>query len=404
MNIKKSTLVKIMMGYCISYTMMRSLLRVYLGDFGNMIFISCVIFLVSAYFFNYRRMNVKIKSDLFYYGYFCFFAFFIINYLVSPRASKYGFFEYLFYLLIFFSILYILQYVEFNWILRFYIFISLIVSLQAIWEFFTGNILYRFSYSGDQIIRRSFGLVGSPLTLGMILACTSLISIFLFFHSSRFYIVPSITNIFGLMCTQSRGPILSFMVGIFAMYFFWEVVYSKKKLTTIIYRIILVPVLLILIFVLSNLLIDHNAFFQNIFDRMKTVSDWGANNANNYERSIRWENAIEIFKNNFLIGYGASSTGSNAYTGIVTESGILKVLAEMGLLGFVIYYSFLLYGIISRAKGALKKKSEYAPLAIGIIVAILFENIILQILESVTIFFMFMLMVCYLFYYSGQEQ
>lgn len=403
MKIKCRTLSKVIIFYCILYSMTRSVFAQFTGSLGNLLFLIFSSAICVLYFLYNDSMIVKIKKNPFFIGLFYFFLVYLLNLCTTSNSSLYSLNEYILYLALFFGIVFVLKYVSFSWILKIYCFIGTFVGAEAIWEFMTGNILYRYAYQGAQIIRRAFGLVGSPLTLGMMLACTSLMCVYLYMHGSRIFGLCFIANFGGLLCTQSRGPLVSFLIGLAIVYILNDCL-NKEGIIYKLQRILWVLLALVVCYYIFAFLSEHNDFINTIYNRLQTITEWGNENATNNERYNRWLNALEIFRNNWLIGYGVSSTGPHSSTGIITESGVLKILAETGVLGFIFYFGTLYYGVISRGLRCLKKNVEFSPLAISIIVSISVENVILQIMESATINLIFMMMLAFLFVYDEKSK
>lgn len=398
MVLKQSTIAKAICIYGIVYTTMRSLIGSIVGGIGNALFIGSVLLGIVMYMLYYKRMAVKIRKNTFFLLFALLLILFSFSILIFKRSSTYALYEYILYFMFFFFWFYVLNSVSIEWIAQAYALVSVIVSTQAIWEYVTGNILFRVAYTGQQLIRRAFGLVGSPLTLGMLLACTSLICLALAIKKSKVYYIAFILNVGGLLCTQSRGPLAAFIVGMFLLLFFNDNVYDRKRNLKILKRISLVVIVFLALWGIITVLSNYNQFINTIYRRFLTILEWGSTNASNYERSQRWRNAYNLFKENPVFGYGISSTGPHASTGIITESGILKVLVEVGVVGFLLYYGTLISCTLPNLKIVLRNRDKYASLAISVLAAIFIENIVLQIVESVTAFFLLSLFCSYLLY------
>ena len=177
--------------------------------------------------------------------------------------------------------------------------------------------------------------------------------------------------------------------------------HSRKIIKKIITVLIVVFIVYLLVSVISN----YIPFVNMIFLRLKSVLEFGQDNTTNYVRKTRWEFALHLFESNPLFGYGVSSTGVHSRSQIITESGILKKLSETGIVGFLLYYSFCIYCVISNYKKCnINKNKNYSSLALGVISAIFIENIILQVVESVSVYFILMLFFAYLIHESQMVQ
>lgn len=367
-----------------------------------MAFIGSILLLGILYFVKPKAMKIKIRKNGFFTCYGLFLFIFFLNFLGTPQAAKYAFYEYILYMFMFFAIAYASNYIDFEWIFNAYILLGVIDSLEAIWEFSTGHILYRSTYTGEQLIRRAFGLVGSPLTLAMLLCCTTLIAFYFMLIKSKKYAIPFGINVIGVLSTQSRGPIIAMCLGMIVIYYMTGAIKDKNRARSFLKRVCIIILIIFAGFYLLRILSVYSAFLANIYNRMQTIVEWGSSNATNYERSNRWSYAFELFKSYPLLGYGVSSTGSHASTGIVTESGVLKILAETGIVGSISYFGMLYFGTIKQFRRCSKNRAFFLPMVMGIVFAIFFENIILQILESATIFFILSICMVYLTkeYYS----
>lgn len=395
--IKYSTISKITILYCFLYITMRALLTKVGGSIFNFLFILLVLSQVALYALEYNHMNTKIRKDRFFICLIFFFLFYIINLFACQNASAYSLYEYIFYLLFFFASLFSLEHVTFQWIVKKYLLFCSILSLEAIWEFVTGNIPFR-TYETPQLIRRAFGLIGSPIILGMLLSISSLICLYLAIEKDKRYVLLFILNFGALLCTQSRGPLVSFVGGFIVAFIIQAKVKNPKKITMVLKRIFIIIVCAVVLYTIVVIMQKYNVFVHTIYLRLQTIFEWGTDNATNYERARRWNVTYELFLSHPILGYGVSSTGAHANTGIITESGVLKTLAETGIIGFIMYYGALVYAYVSYGRRCVIKKIELAPMAIGVITAVFIQNIIMQVIESAPIMYVLMLMIAYLAY------
>lgn len=70
---------------------------------------------------------------------------------------------------------------------------------------------------------------------------------------------------------------------------------------------------------------------------------------------------------------------------------------ETGIIGFSLYYVMFIGNVIASLRKCIRRKGEYYPLAIAVIIAIFIENIVLQIIESAATFLLFILFFTCLF-------
>jgi O-antigen ligase len=83
--------------------------------------------------------------------------------------------------------------------------------------------------------------------------------------------------------------------------------------------------------------------------RMQSITDW-TSSAGNISRITIWTSSIDKFTESYFMGFGPSSTGNApvrfglASIATVTESSYIKLLLELGIIGFVLfvglYYRF----------------------------------------------------------------
>lgn len=389
--------------YCILYTLTRACLGVEFGQYPFYIYLGVMSLLIIVYFLSYKKQKQHIEKNGFYFGYFLFLVFILINIMAIPHATKYALYEYVFYLLMLFAVCYILNIASFEEILNFYEIMGVILSVEAIWEFVTGKMPYRSSVE-IQIMRRSCGLVGTPLTLGMIFACIGLMSFYLGVEKNRkIHFVVFGLSIIGLLTTQSRGPIVGFTIGFLLMLVLNEYRKTGNFFNTVfvnILRILAIVVILVFIVVVLN---GRNEFISTVYNRIQSILEWGGEDRSNELRVQRWNIGFDYFKRNPIFGYGVSSTGNHSGSGINVESGVIKKLAETGIVGFLMYYLTFGYTSIVCLRKCIKKKTKYYPVAFALIVAIFVENLVLQIIESASVFMIFIISFSYLFISSKHD-
>ena len=308
--------------------------------------------------------------------------------MYGKESSLYAIFEYVFYAFFIFAVLYILKEVNMDYIMSIYELVGLILSAEAIWEFISGNILYR-PYTDFQVMRRSYGLIGSPLSLGMVLACIAMIALHRGRNEHKFHYINGVLAIAGMICTQSRGPFVGLIVGLLIKAYIEERMKSREAGRAIIKTIYKVLFVIILLYIIVLVFARNSKIVSDLVERVQTIFVWGETGTSNYTRTLRWKNAFIIFEHYPILGYGVSSTGPHAVTGVITESGLLKKLVEIGVIGFSTYYIVYVSECFHSLKRAEKKRAELTGLAFGIITAVFVENIIMQIVESAAVYLMF---------------
>lgn len=400
MTIKISKIKYIGFYYCIIYTMTRACLGSLFGKLPFLLFIVLLCLYILAYILTYKFQKQKIVKNNFYFGYMLYILFIIMSILVIRNSSTYAIYEYVFYLLWLFPVCYMINGNIFENILKCYEIMGIVLSVEAIWEFTTGNLPYRVSVE-QQVIRRACGLVGTPLTLGMIFACITLIAIYMgSINSKKHFIVAAFTFI-GLLMTQSRGPLVGFVVGFIILGFLEQYKKTKKIYNVFLKSIFKIVVFILILMILFELLYDKIPFIQTIYLRIQTITAWNGTDNSNDLRQHYWQVGIEYFKQHPILGYGVSTSGTHSSTGINVESGVIKKFMETGIIGATLYYVTFGGNFLSSIKKCVRKDVKYYPLATAIIITIFIENIVLQIIESSATFMLFIIFFTYLYMAGG---
>ena len=196
-----------------------------------------------------------------------------------------------------------------------------------------GNIYWESQESGSILYKRVVGLLGNANALG----AYTLISIIVlkpYFSDKpirRFFLYLSAFLLIFIFA-KSRNSMAIFLVLIFLE------IYKNHKYLSLFYLGLLT---VFVTFVFSNVdldLIDAVLRISSFESGNDTLSVRGVINLESFEI---WRNELFIFGGGFysesyyLQKYNASS--------LFTESLYLKVLIELGLLGFVVFFSFILY-------------------------------------------------------------
>lgn len=179
---------------------------------------------------------------------------------------------------------------------------------------------------------------------------------------STFYILP-ITILAALLFSGGRAGLLGLILGVGLI-----VLLGNSR-----YRIAIVVAAIAI-----TLVSAQYAEQMSIFNRESTVSD-----AYEFRFEI-WKDAFEIFKSHPFFGIGIGNyaayvsihnpdqywVASNVYTAYDhPESGYLKLLTEYGLIGFVLFFSMILYPVIKGVQYYLKHKDYTSLLLISAILS-----------------------------------
>lgn len=159
----------------------------------------------------------------------------------------------------------------------------------------------------------------------------------------------------SLLFTQKRGPLVFAVCSCMVMYF----IYKKINIKTIMKFIVIIAALgVALIFAYNNIESINHAL-----SRFVEFSDDNADISNG--RMPLYELAIDIFKENpvFGIGWGGYRYEYGKYKFLGTAETMnahniyLQVLSEIGIVGFVLIFSLMIYTFIKTIQ-ILRKKDE----------------------------------------------
>ena len=109
------------------------------------------------------------------------------------------------------------------------------------------------------------------------------------------------------------------------------------------------------------------------------ITDWTGDSSNS-ARIQHWLYALNEWQSSFLFGNGACCTDTR-YSGFkaVTESGILKRLVELGLIGTILQYTTMFIPLLKGIKNIkLKVENEHTLFFLSVIICFFVEDIVLQ--------------------------
>ncbi len=128
-----------------------------------------------------------------------------------------------------------------------------------------------------------------------------------------------LANLYSVIFLYSRGAYAGLMAGMFILF-----AVKDKKL--------LVPLILVLLF-------WQNVLPQNVVDRIKeTKTEYGQLDESSQRRIDIWQQSLDYFKSNPIIGIGF---GSFRHLGLDlgdTHNIYVKILTEQGLIGIIIFF------------------------------------------------------------------
>lgn len=374
---------------CLLYVLMRPFLVNYVTPLYKYIFILLmVIGLIIALSHKMTRKRIGfIEFSL------CiaFYAYVLINafYYGGNELFGYAVERYVFYTIPVFIIAYYGNRIAWDKVLEFLVGFGIVDSAISIAEFITKKQMFpmasrennvEFITSAGTRIIRTYGLQGNYFLLAEILCVCGLASLHLFeMYSKKRYLLGFLIISIGVLSTGSRGYYVSYSIAIAFMY-----IYNRRKKGMTVKSIIKFSALFILALVAVYILFFTKMtfgidFVDSILFRIRMITDWTGDSSNS-ARIEHWVNAIVRWKSSLLFGNGACCTDTRYSKYVaVTESGVLKRLVELGLIGTLLQYATMFLPLI---KGL--KKARYGneipggAFFISVIVCLLIEDIVLQ--------------------------
>jgi hypothetical protein len=352
----------------------------------------CIIF-ATLFAFWQMKFNPKI---LLLYVLFCIYIIFngVIN--ENPQRFIRAMYEYIFYISILFTGLVYCNKINLTNVFKIFASFSLLIALLSFLEYSTGRYILGGVYESEyikwegetNIAFRTKVFTRSYLSHGIILGLGSLVNLYLYKKFNlKYFAFFSIICYCAIFTTQSRGPLVAVTLAISFLLCNLDSSVKKKLLKILLF---VSPLFCFVFFVPFDTGVSLLDFY---FHRIRSIFDWSGD-AGNLGRLLLWANALEMFKGNILLGIGVSATGSwdsswvNSLT--VTESGVLKRLIELGVLGFVIYYGFILLlikKVMKRVKFLQIDEFKETLFCISCAILILIDDITLQVTEEIMVTF-----------------
>lgn len=199
--------------------------------------------------------------------------------------------------------------------------------------------------------------------------CAIAIFFLLFFaeyKNKKIAYIPAIFLIIGLVLCGSRKGLLLFVIYIIYTYFFMKKGISIKKVLIF----FLVPI--ILYFALMKVPVIYDAIGQRL--ESMVLNFFGKENdldGNSYlMRQEMKDIAIEWIKEKPFLGHGMKTFENEI--GYGTENNVLQIMLNFGLVGTIIYYSFIPFLIKELIN--LKDKTSFAKLCGILVITILIQD------------------------------
>lgn len=374
---------------CLIYILMRPVLITYVTPAFKYVFI---LVLVSSFGLAMLHTSIiRLIGNVEIILIFMFYLYVVLNGLISGGVELlyYGVERYIFLSFPIFVIPFINDKINWRGVLKFLTVFGVVDALFSIYEFMTrvqifprANVLENITIQmSNYTIVRTYGLNGNYFLLAEILCVCGFAAYYLFkFEKNTKSLICLIIISIGVLTTGSRGYYISYVAGLLIL-FFSDATHKHISYTQILKFL---AVCLLVVFALWFLLGTNYTFgiseVDTILTRIRQIFMWTGEDANN-ARLAHWDWALGQWKNNFFFGNGVCCTDTRYSKYVsVTESGVLKRLVELGLVGTVLQYMTLLYPLVRGIK-KYRKSTFKDPMAIfflTIIISFFIEDLILQ--------------------------
>ena len=392
LNINNELLVFITVIYYTSKLLWDSLIpyAFTLGFFG--------ISMLLAFFYIYLyRISI---SEVLIFLFFFVFAFYVIcNGFYQDQLSQFyrAIYEYIIYAFPFFLVLFCLPFTNIYRLSERIVKWGVFIGILSWVEYFSKSYISHVPKSGNGILYggnhafRAVVFSRSELAHGMILGFFAVIAFSLFLRKQSLKRLMCTFFLFAsILTTSSRGPLVSAAGAIVIMYILYVALIENNPQKKIMATLILLIVMILGIFILLSDFQTGNETINYFLLRLRNIINWNSD-AGNVGRLSRWNWALSLFRRNPIFGIGPSKTGSwGAGSMGVTESGVLKRLCELGIVGFVLHYMFIFITIImSLRKVAYLDNGHNVSMImfLGLLSLVLINDCILQSTEEPAVCF-----------------
>ena len=229
----------------------------------------------------------------------------------------------------------------------------------------------------------------SFLSHGVVLGIFTVMFLYLWYElGSKKYLVGGGFCYLSILATGSRGPLVAFLCAI--IFFYYAEAFLIRKQSSKKSKFVLAGLMGVLALgILLMIDVDPTSSAASYFVyRIQNIFNWKGD-AGNSGRLLLWKNAINNwFLKASVFGIGPSKTGSWGEGSLgVTESGILKRLCELGVVGFVLFYAFILYIIVRCIKFCTYQSKKEAVFWLSMVIGIFINDITVQSTEEIMVAF-----------------
>ncbi len=190
-------------------------------------------------------------------------------------------------------------------------------------------------------------------------------------ENKRFaYLLICIFLVFVIVITGSRKGLFFLAMGLFILIHILTDKNNKKK---IIYYSAAIGAMLILYLIINHVPVLYNIVGWRLNQLINLLTGANVRDGSINTRLKLIEEAVEFFKQRPIFGYGLDSFRVMYKEGIVADNNYLDILVSSGIIGFIIYYSYVLFVLRDYIKT--KNKSKIFK----ILICMLVINLILEI-------------------------
>lgn len=423
MKIKTKSIYKGLLLFSIIYVYTKALWDTYLGSPAKLLFYGTVFGGVLMYtvqtIISQRKTDLLILLGFISYG-----LYILYNGKTHSNSEQFsqGMLEYILYTYYFLACIFYVRKSNFKLTdFKALIYLGEILSLMAVFEYTTQKAIIAvtdytiYYFEGGYSSFRAKVFCISPMTMCMMFGLLFLVSIELYYiekiRCTGLLKISPFLFLVGMFCTGSRGPLIGTLCGGLLMYGLNWISNPITKNKGI--RAICIFFIVLAFFMWTQFIGGISDFrtgidlIDNIIKRFSSATDF-ANEWGNVARLRIWTKYIAIFKLNFENGIGiaqtSSTVASNTYG--VTESGLLKRLVETGFCGMLFYIVGILfplfYGIYKNVIQPNDNKKWH--FIIAVMVAVLIEDIILQLFADVMVMYVFWTLVAVVYASNYNEK
>lgn len=181
-------------------------------------------------------------------------------------------------------------------------------------------------------------------------------------HRKRWWLyICAFATLYALILSSKRGPLIAITLSIIITYIFAQDKDVGK-------RLIILFAICVLLIVAYRVVLQSIPGMETIINKFNALEDSDAGILNG--RSGLWSRALEMFNENPIFGGGFGSYATYAVqTGAITTSAhnyYLQVLAELGIVGLVLYAMAFISGICNafrQLKVATQNKDDKSTIA-----------------------------------------